>query len=133
MIDLGLGAIAQYTSFTAPVFLKLLSSDRFKPGPWNLGRWSKPTNVVACCWWLLIVPALCFPAVTGKALSPLTMNWTCVVYGGAMTLAMSWYAIDGRKWFKGPRINVEHIEGTAIGSGTQSHSSEDGGIGEKRG
>lgn len=23
-----------------------------------------------------------------------------------MFLAMSWYAISGRKWFKGPRINV---------------------------
>ena len=23
-----------------------------------------------------------------------------------MLLAMSWYAIDARKWFKGPRINV---------------------------
>jgi len=23
-----------------------------------------------------------------------------------MFLAMSWYAVSGRKWFKGPRINV---------------------------
>lgn len=26
-----------------------------------------------------------------------------------MFLAMAWYAIDARKWFKGPRINVDHI------------------------
>jgi hypothetical protein len=57
---------------------------------------------------LLITPALCFPAVKGKDLTPLTMNWTCLIYGGAMFLAMSWYAIDARKWFKGPRINVQH-------------------------
>lgn len=27
-----------------------------------------------------------------------------------MSLAMGWYAISGRKWFKGPRINVSHIK-----------------------
>lgn len=26
-----------------------------------------------------------------------------------MTLALLWYAIDARKWFKGPKINVEHL------------------------
>jgi hypothetical protein len=39
-----------------------------------------------------------------------------------MSLALLWYAVDARKWFKGPRINVEHlihmqtIEGDASGS-----------------
>ena len=33
-----------------------------------------------------------------------------------MFLAMSWYAVDGRKWFKGPRINIDHI-GDDSGSG----------------
>jgi hypothetical protein len=61
---------------------------------------------------LIIVPALCFPAVKGKDLTLLTMNWTCLIYGGAMTLAMSWYMIDARRWFKGPRINIAIHEGT---------------------
>lgn len=26
-----------------------------------------------------------------------------------MSFALLWYAIDARKWFKGPKINVEHI------------------------
>ncbi|KEF61990.1 uncharacterized protein A1O9_03562 [Exophiala aquamarina CBS 119918] len=102
-----IGAIAQYTAFTVPVALKLFfDHGRFKPGPWNLGRWSKPLGAIACAWWCLIVPALCFPAVKGADLTPLTMNWTCLIYGGAMFLALSWYAISGRKWFNGPRINV---------------------------
>jgi len=60
------------------------------------------------------------------------MNYTCLIYGGVMTFALLWYAIDARKWFvislsggphrkerlltssalcrfKGPRINVEHV------------------------
>ena len=42
-----------------------------------------------------------------------------------MTLALLWYAIDARKWFKGPKINVEHlihrqtIEGEAVESENQ--------------
>jgi amino acid transporter len=103
-----IGAIAQYTAFTTPIALKLFfNKGRFRPGPWQLGKFSKPLNAIACIWWLIITPALCFPAVKGKDLTPLTMNWTCLIYGGAMFLAMSWYGISGRKWFKGPRINVE--------------------------
>lgn len=26
-----------------------------------------------------------------------------------MFFALSYYAIDGRKWFRGPRINVAHV------------------------
>ena len=37
------------------------------------------------------------------------MNYTVVIYGGVMSCALLWYAIDARKWFKGPRINVEHV------------------------
>ncbi len=37
------------------------------------------------------------------------MNYTCLLYGGVMSLALLWYAIDARKWFKGPKINVEHL------------------------
>lgn len=104
------GAIGQYTSFTMPIFLKLFfSHGRFKPGPWNLGKLSCPINAVAVAWWLLIVPALCFPAVKGNALTLDYMNWTCLIYGGSMFLVLCYYAIDARKWFRGPRINIDHI------------------------
>ena len=33
-----------------------------------------------------------------------------------MWLALLWYAVDARKWFKGPKISVEHlIHSTVIG------------------
>ena len=43
-----------------------------------------------------------------------------------MFLAMSWYAIDARKWFKGPRINV-HVthDGVEVLDGESGDSSED--------
>lgn len=42
-----------------------------------------------------------------------------------MFLALSWYAVDGRKWFKGPRINIEHVEGTDADLGGHSPSSDE--------
>ncbi len=74
-----------------------------RTGPWNLGRFSKPVGAVACAWVALIIPVLCFPAVKGKDLNELNMNYTCLIYGGVMFLALVWYAIDARKWFKGPK------------------------------
>ena len=38
-----------------------------------------------------------------------------------MSLAMGWYAVSARKWFRGPKINVEHLihgGGAENGSGT---------------
>ena len=127
-----IGAIGQYTAFTFPVALKLFFDNgprrRFRPGPWHLGKWSKPLGAVAVGWWAVIIPALCFPAVKGKDLNLLTMNWTCLIYGGAMTLAMAWYAIDARKWFKGPRINLDHLNSSVlVGREEGSGSSEEGG------
>ena len=31
-----------------------------------------------------------------------------------MTLSLLWYAVDARKWFKGPKINVEHLIHTKV-------------------
>lgn len=36
------------------------------------------------------------------------MNWTCVVYGGPMVSIIIWWFVDAKKWFKGPKVNVEH-------------------------
>ena len=68
---------------------------------------------------ILIIPVLCFPAVKGKNLNALNMNYTCLIYGGVMSLALLWYAVDARKWFKGPKINVEHLIHTHVLDGQE--------------
>ena len=37
------------------------------------------------------------------------MNWTVVVYGGPMFLVTVWWFVSARTWFKGPKVNVEHL------------------------
>jgi hypothetical protein len=31
------------------------------------------------------------------------------VYGGPIFLVLLWWIIDARKWFKGPKVNVQHL------------------------
>lgn len=63
---------------------------------------------------------LCFPATKGKDLNDLNMNYTCLIYGGVMFLALLWYAVDARHWFKGPKINVEHLIHTTVVDGKEA-------------
>lgn len=37
------------------------------------------------------------------------MNYTVVVYGGPMFLVTLWWFVSARTWFKGPKVNVEHL------------------------
>jgi hypothetical protein len=37
------------------------------------------------------------------------MNWTCLVYGGPMFLVTIWWFVSAHKWFKGPKVNIEHM------------------------
>lgn len=76
-------AIAAYVAFTIPIFIRVFFvGDRFRRGPWHLGKFSTPIGCLACSFVLVMLPILCFPAYTGADLTAETMNWTCVVYGG---------------------------------------------------
>jgi len=45
------------------------------------------------------------------------MNYTVLVYFGVMAVTVLWYAVSARKWFKGPKINVQHaIHGQDLGN-----------------
>lgn len=77
------GAIAAYIAFTIPIFIKtFFVGDRFRRGPWHLGKFSKPIGMMASSFVLVMVPILCFPSVRGSDLTLQYMNWTAVVYGG---------------------------------------------------
>lgn len=40
-----------------------------------------------------------------------------------MALALIWYAVDARRWFKGPKINVDHLIHTPTLEGSEGKSS----------
>lgn len=102
------GGIAGFVSFTMPTLLKITySRHTFKPGPWNLGRWSTPIGIVSVAFVTLMIPILCFPTDTGSDLTPSSMNWTVVVYFGPMLLSLVYYYAAARKWYVGPKSNLD--------------------------
>ncbi|KAI7343940.1 amino acid transporter [Hortaea werneckii] len=115
-----IGATAAFVAFTTPIFIRVFFvGNRFRPGPWNLGRFSMPIGAVASAFVALMVPILSFPSVKGRDLTEANMNWTCVVYGGPMCLILIWWVVSARKWFKGPKVNLEHLMHGREGGGHQ--------------
>lgn len=103
-----LGASAAYVAFIVPVILKNTFALRtFKKGPWSLGRYSPFVGFYAISFVLLMLVILCFPATRGNDLTASDMNWTVLCYWGPMLIATVWYLVDARKWFKGPKLNVD--------------------------
>ena len=51
------------------------------------------------------------------------MNYAIVVLGAIITFAGIWFAVDARKWFKGPRMTIDNdvlnIVSIEASSGTQ--------------
>ncbi|CAJ2504102.1 Uu.00g114960.m01.CDS01 [Anthostomella pinea] len=104
-----IGAIGAFVAFTTPIFIKIVFvRNKFRRGPWHLGAFSFPSGILACCFTLVMLPILCVPSVRGANLTLDEMNWTCLVYGAPMLFVIVWYFVDAHKWFKGPKINLEH-------------------------
>lgn len=112
-----IGGIAQFVAFTIPIFIRVFFvGDRFRPGPWHMGRWSWFVGAAGSAFVALMVPILCLPAQTGKDLDAQGMNWTCLVYGAPMAVVLVWWVCGARRWFRGPKVNVEHayFEGVEV-------------------
>ncbi|KAK6497587.1 hypothetical protein TWF481_011994 [Arthrobotrys musiformis] len=134
------GAIAAFVAFTVPIFIRVFFvGDRFRRGPWHLGKWSKPIGWAACGFVALMVPILCLPQSTGENLNAQDMNWTCLVYGGPMLIVTIWWFVDAKNWFNGPKINIEHkmlgakgnvVDGVNVGP--EQHASEDDILGKDK-
>ena len=57
------GAIAAFVAFTIPIAIRaFVVGNRFRAGPWNLGKFSRPIGTAACAFVVLMLPILCLPA-----------------------------------------------------------------------
>lgn len=58
-----IAAIAAFFSFTIPIFIRVcFVGNRFRRGPWHLGRFSIPIGAAACSFVALMVPILMLPS-----------------------------------------------------------------------
>lgn len=62
----------------------------FDPNRWlNLGRWGDAIFWLAALWSFFIMVVLSMPLY--YPVTPLYMNWTCVVFGGVVVVAVIYY------------------------------------------
>jgi len=105
-----LTAMALDSSYIIPIILRRVYRNHpeviFKPGPFYMGDgllgWA--ANITCCTWVIFVCVIFSFPNVL-----PLTkdnMNYASVITIGVVVLSLVWYALGGRKHYKGPVSNL---------------------------
>jgi amino acid transporter len=111
-IVVSISVIGLYVSYVIPVLLALVYPNRWKPGPWSLGRWWKPVAVVAIVWVAIISVILMLPEYSvpadfkGNVID--WLNTTGAWAGPAVAIFLLvgglYYLIYGRHNYTGPII-----------------------------
>jgi len=83
-----------------PVIGKLCYPQNFRPGPWNLGRFSKPINYAAVAWVLFVTVVFCMPY--SMPVTAIDMNYAVVFFVFTIAAAgLSWICGCNRL-YRGP-------------------------------
>jgi amino acid transporter len=91
------------------IFYKRLRNDPVKDklnwGPWYMGPVFGP--IVNAVGLVYIVIALFFSFFPSSAtVTPVTMNWSCVLFGGTVLFSIVYYIVYGRHAYKWPVVDT---------------------------
>ncbi|KAI4595228.1 hypothetical protein KJ359_007204 [Pestalotiopsis sp. 9143b] len=87
------------------VLLKRLRSQALPPTRFNMRKLAIPINAVSVLFMAAIVVVVMFP-VTNQP-TPQSMNYGVVMFGGVAAIAIVYYAVHGRKVYKGPVMRLQ--------------------------
>lgn len=99
-----------YFSYLLPILfilLRKLKGDHPVYGPFHLGRFGIPLNIIALCYGIYIVIFLPFPLVL--PVTAADMNYAGPILGAVMLLALVDYFVSGRKRFVLPVNKAESV------------------------
>ncbi|KXS21769.1 amino acid transporter [Gonapodya prolifera JEL478] len=103
-IESSVTTVAMLTAYTLPILMRVtVSRDTFKPGPFNLGRFSVINGVITCVYVGYMFVLLCLPQVVPVTGS--TMNYALPLLA-AVILGSSVSWIWAKEWFKGPALHI---------------------------
>ncbi len=97
-----IAVIGLYIAYVLPTFLRLRQGDDFEPGPWNLGRWSRPVGIIAVAWVVFITVLFMLPQVSPVTAE--TFNYTPLAVLVVLGFAGIWWLVSARNWFTGPKV-----------------------------
>jgi choline transport protein len=101
---LSLSVVALYGTYITPIILmlsmRLRHPETISWGPFRMGRWGAAINVVSICYTIYASVFLLFPPVA--ATTAVNMNWTSLVCGSTILIALVAWWSGGTKRYKGP-------------------------------
>ncbi|MFF7352121.1 amino acid permease [Streptomyces filipinensis] len=83
-------------AYAIPVLLRLRAGDRFRPGPWHLGRWGRPVGWIAVIWVACVTVLFCLPQTSPVTVD--TMNYASVALAVVLVLASVWWYVARRSY-----------------------------------
>ncbi|KAK4896490.1 hypothetical protein LTR27_005706 [Elasticomyces elasticus] len=99
------GATAfSYAVSISCLLIRRLRGDPLPPARFSMGKFSIPVNAFAVLYIVVAAIASFFPVEA--VVTPASMNWSCVMFGGVFVIAVVYYLIHGRKHYVEP---VRHI------------------------
>jgi amino acid transporter len=104
--------IGLYLAFLIPILLRLRMGDRFKPGPWTLGRKYKVLGWIGSIEIIIISIYFIMPISPAgvpftKDFSWASVNYAPIAVGGVLVLVALWWVLSARHWFTGPRRTID--------------------------
>ncbi|KAK5710287.1 hypothetical protein LTR17_018993 [Elasticomyces elasticus] len=108
---LSLATMGLYLSYVMPlafVLIRKLQGRHPNYGPFRLGIWSIPVNIVGLAFGIYMVIFLPFPSVL--PVTGATMNYAAPILGFIMLVALGDWFVSGRKRFEVPTHAPEHYE-----------------------
>jgi choline transport protein len=94
-----------YSSYFIPIALvawKRLLDDEIKWGPWKLGKLGFSVNLFSLFFLAISIIFSFFPP--GIPVTLVSMNWSILVFGGAVVLGLIFYVVRGHKNYNGPIV-----------------------------
>ncbi|MGW8762546.1 amino acid permease [Streptomyces sp. NPDC055815] len=83
-------------AYAIPIYLRLRAGNRFVPGPWSLGRWSRPIGWTAVVWVALVTVLFCLPQKSPVNVD--TMNYAVIALAVVLVLASVWWYVARRSY-----------------------------------
>lgn len=104
-----------YISYGIPILIGLIYASDFnaRKGPFNLRMLSRPVAFIGVGWIAFIAIIFCLP--TQNPVTSQSLNYTVVAVGIIAVFSNAVWLLSARKWFVGPRREVEEVE--ALGGG----------------